>query len=763
MKQSYIASKSRTQNRPGWSISFRHPLRNDTKGKAGLKMRRGLGTNDEQVAEEMIAQMNEILADESWWSAAKRPEAAIRFHRTIVDAFFDEIQAGRFSPEHVREVEIPLPGAQEGYSRVQFVGTTGAGKTSLVRQLIGSDPDEDRFPSTAPAKTTIADLEVIQAEGEFQAVVTFFSEFQIQAYVEECVMAASVAVFDGGNDAKVADRLLNHSDQKFRLSYVLGVWPDAGPDDAEEFSFDDAPQTAVLVEPGAGGNCVERLQSFVDRIKSLAKAADTRLRAELGVEFDNFLKNDRTTVESWFEEFICESDSGEVEAFFDLTHDIMDEIRIRFDSIQVGALVRTRSDWPESWTFGCGERNEFIKQVRWFSSNYWPEFGRLLTPIVQGIRVKGPLFPTFGSVKPRLVLIDGQGLGHTPDSSTSVPTDITRRFASVDVILLVDNAQQPMLAASQSVLRIVAASGYHHKLAVAFTHFDLIKGDNLRSLEDKRAHVMGSVVQAIASLRDIIGAPVARAVEQSLPSRCLMLGGIDRRNEKLPAKPAEFVRNQMLDLIKLCEAAIEPITQPEASPIYDPTGIGFAIREAVTKFIGPWNARLGLASYSGVPREHYNRIKALNRRIAGDMGVEYDSLRPVADLVARLSEAISLFLDKPIAWTRTPVDDSEAEASISQVRRNIAGNIHEIALHRLVEEHLSEWRKAHELKGRGSAHERSVAMKRIYETAAPLPDTVMTEQALRFVVDIRKLIEAAIKEAGGRVQLEALTLASPNS
>lgn len=752
----YVASKSRTQNRPGWSISFRHPLRNDTKGKIGLKMRRGLGTNDEQVAEELVAEMNEILADESWWNAAKRGEATTRFHKTIVDAFFDEIQAGRFSPESVRETEIPMPGAEEGYSRVQFVGTTGAGKTSLVRQLIGTDPDEDRFPSTAPAKTTIADLEVVQAEGEFRAVVTFFSEFQIQAYVEECVMAATVAVFDEGTDAKIADRLLNHSDQKFRLSYVLGTWPDASPDE-DEFSFDDRPQAAAPEESGARDKYVERLHSFVGRIKSLAKAADTRLRKELGAEFENFLKNDRATVESWFEEFVCEIDSNEVEAFFDLTHDIMDEIRLRFDSIQEGALVRTRSEWPESWTFSCGGRDEFIKQVRWFSSNYWPEFGRLLTPIVQGIRVKGPLFPSFDSIKPRLVLIDGQGLGHTPDSSTSVPTDITRRFASVDVILLVDNAQQPMLAASQSVLRTVAASGYHHKLAAAFTHFDLIKGDNLRSLEDKRAHVMGSVTQAIASLRDIIGAPVARAVEQSLPNRCLLLGGIDRRNEKLPAKPAEFVRNQMRALITLCEAAIEPIAPPDSAPIYDPTGIGFAVREAVTKFIGPWNARLGLASYSGVPREHYNRIKALNRRIAGDMGVEYDSLRPVADLVARLSESISLFLDKPIAWTRTPADDAEAEASISQVRRNIAGNIHEIALRRLVEQHLSEWRKAHEMKGRGSALDRSIAMKHIYEAAAPLPDTVMTEQASRFVMDVRRLIEAAIKEAGGKVQLEVLT------
>jgi len=54
--------------------------------------------------------------------------------------------------------------------------------------------------------------------------------------------------------------------------------------------------------------------------------------------------------------------------------------------------------------------------------------------------VKGPLFPEFGS-RPKLALMDGQGLGHTPDSSSSVTTHITRRFGHVDVILLVDSAQ----------------------------------------------------------------------------------------------------------------------------------------------------------------------------------------------------------------------------------------------------------------------------------------------------------------------------------
>ena len=752
MNKLYNASKSQSQNRPGWSISFRHPLRNDGKGKPGLKMRRGLGTDNEQSAEELVMQMNEILTNESWWNAAKRGEAEARFNKIIVNAFFDEIQAGRISPEAIRETVISLPGRDQGYSRVLFVGTTGAGKTSLLRQLIGSDPDEDRFPSTAPAKTTIADLEVIQSEGGFQAVVTFFSEFQIQAYVEECLIAASIAAFDGANDQKIAERLLNHSDQKFRLSYVLGAWPDAAQDE-EEFSFDEVPEASKQGIPKSESKCVEHLQSLVIRIKRLAKLTEEFLHSELGSDYDTFLSNDRDTIESWFEESFYETNDECVEVFFGLTHDIMDDIRLRFDAIEQGKLKHTRSGWPESWFFECVDRNDFIRNVRWFSSNYWPEFGRLLTPIVQGIRVKGPLFPSFGNIEPNLVLIDGQGLGHTPDSATSVPTDITRRFSTVDVILLVDNAQQPMLAAPQSVLRIVASGGFHHKLAIAFTHFDLIKGDNLRSLEDKRTHVMGSVVQAISSLRDVIGMPVAKAVEQSLMKRCLMLGGIDRRNERLPEKPAEYVRDQLLALIALCEKSIEPVAAPEAAPIYDPTGIGFAVRAAVAKFIGPWSAKLGLKGYGGVHREHYNRIKALNRRIAGEMAVEYDSLRPVADLVARLSESISLYLDKPIAWTRMPIDDAEAEAAISQIRRNLASEIHEISLERIITQHLTAWRGAYDLKGKGSTLNRASALLQIYEKAAPLPDTVMTEQASLFILEIRKLIESGIKSSGGEVRL----------
>ena len=206
-----------------------------------------------------------------------------------------------------------------------------------------------------------------------------------------------------------------------------------------------------------------------------------------------------------------------------MVQDILEDVSRRFDAVQTGTLSRRRSGWPELWVFESEDRNEFIRHIRWFSSNYWPQFGRLLTPLVDGIRVRGPLFSEFIDGQPRLAFIDGQGLGHTPDSSASVSTRVTRRFGQVDVILLVDNAQQPMQAAPLSVLRAVTSSGHHDKLAITFTHFDQIKGQNLPTFGDKRAHVMASVLNALSSLREVLGVSVVNAIESrlTLAASCL--------------------------------------------------------------------------------------------------------------------------------------------------------------------------------------------------------------------------------------------------
>jgi hypothetical protein len=147
----YTASKSQTQGRPGWSINFRHPLRRDSRNKPGLKVRRGLGTTSADEADDLVRQMNALLSDDRWWSITRRVEALVEFDSRVVDAFYDEVEPAQTDTRALRQSLLPLPGRADGYSRVLLVGTTGAGKTSLVRQLIGTDPDEDRFPSSSLA------------------------------------------------------------------------------------------------------------------------------------------------------------------------------------------------------------------------------------------------------------------------------------------------------------------------------------------------------------------------------------------------------------------------------------------------------------------------------------------------------------------------------------------------------------------------------------------------------------------------------------
>lgn len=754
----YTASKSRAQGRPGWTISFRHPLRNDTKGRPGLKMRRGLATADADEADRLVAEMNTILSDSSWWNATKRAEAERAFSPVITAAFYDEIQAGRTDPWAVRDKHIPLPNESDGYSRVMFVGTTGAGKTSLLRHVIGSDPDEDRFPSTSTAKTTVSDIEVIQAEEDYSAVVTFFSEFWVQANVEECVTDACSAVWEGVSVVKIADRLLNHRDQRFRLSYTLGSWSEEEPVEEDDWSFGDDNGTDAD-EGDQGLTSEEReanrvaLRGYIDRIQVLSSRVIDTVSKELGEDVSRLDGPDRDAAQELFEERL-EHDN----AFDELVHDIMDDIRRRFDLLDGGTLTRHHSGWPSTWTLESEERAEFIEQIRWFSSNYAPQFGRLLTPIVDGIRVRGPLLPTFTNVTSKLVLLDGQGLGHTPDSSASVTTAITKRFADVDVILLVDNAQQPMQAAPLSVVRAVAASGHQQKLAIAFTHFDQVKGVNLPNFAAKRAHVMASVTNGLTNLRDVLGVPIVRAIERTIDDQCFMLGGLDQPSKRLP-KGVVLEVERMLGFFA---QAIEPPPEPETHPIYNPDGLVLALQGASRSFRRPWTAKLGLEPHESVHKEHWTRIKALNRRIAGELSNEYDALRPVADLVARLIEEVSKFLDHPIAWEPRQPTEEEAEAALSEIRQQVYTGLHALAERRIVEQHLDEWRSAFDLRGKGSTFDRAQEINTIYERGAPIASTVMTKFAADFVQEMRSLVHQAIVDGGGRLEAQMI-IADPKS
>lgn len=743
----YTASKSLPPGRKIWVLSFRHPLRKDRRGKLGLKVRCSLETPDEAEAERLENQMKDLLADANLHSIIKQREAERRFAPLVVAAFYNGLDAGAADPEKARDKEIAIP---SGVPRVLLAGVTGSGKTSLLRQLMGFDPGKDRFPSTSTARTTTCDMEVIAASGaaKYKAVVTFRSQWETTASVAECVSNACLGVVYGWLEQKVAERLLHHPDQIFRLNYILGSYSKPTGGDDWSYEGESSPDISGSDEEPVSVEDQRKMQSVLEallqRIRSLAKAAREKTEGDLEIQFDNVPSADRDFAEEYFEEAL-----EDLPEFDQLVDDILEEILARFENLPRGERRNRAGGWPESWTCECDgqSREDFIGRIRWFCSNYAQQFGRLVTPLVQGIRVRGPFRPRFTPEVSDIVLVDGQGFGHTPESTASVSTEVTRRYAEVDAILLVDNATQSMLPASLSILRSVLASGYQRKLAVAFSHVDEVNGPNLQDFESKRTHVMISAVGALRNLREVLGANLVEAFEQQLEKRCFMLGWLD----KPITEKSKGVAREMEALLCFCRDAILPEPPTEAIPMYDPTGLLFAAQSADTQFQELWKARLGYIALANVQRKHWASVKALNRRIVSFQVKEYGDMRPVAELIERLSESIGRFLDKP-RW-HGPADAAQRQAAINKVRQRVFAALRSFIEDRLLNAPLPEWVKAYDFSGRYSTFRRSESIKDIVEEAAPIPNEAMSREVSAFLSELRGLVRIAIKEGGGVLEL----------
>ena len=713
-----------------------------------------LGTRDESEARCPSGAHHkiEMLADSTYWNPGARSRAASKYAEQIVAAFFDHLASEQRDGWAERERILPLPSKEEGFAKILFVGTTGAGKTTVVRQLLGTDPVEERFPSTSAAKTTICDLELIVGGDEFEAAVSFIPREQVRQYIMDCVSAAVSAHLENSQTSEIIRRFMEHSEQRFRLSYILGsLNPLKTRNEDEELFDDDNDESAVEnaeVTPEEHEQFAAKLRHFLQKTDALAassKAAFVKFAQELSIDLARATPQDRDTLQDLVEEELQSKDDFHV-----LVDEILDEVESRFDFIASGDLIRSRDGWPTLWTFTTDDREEFIRSVNRFSSNYAPNFGRLLTPLVEGIRVHGPFVPDWHhGDTPRIVLLDGQGIGHTADSTSSISTGITKRFRIADVIVLVDNAAQPMQAAPVSVLRTLLASGHESKLIVAFTHFDEVKGDNLIGTKAQKEHVIGSFFNAVQAIGKASGREAEHALKRLHPDRIVFLANIQ---SQLPEK-AKFTRNEFSRMLAAIEASIQPPLPVQYRPVYDVANLVLAVQKATQEFHDRWKAILGMGSRANIAQAHCQRaIKALTRRVAVFKLDEYVNLRPSSDLILRLQDRISAFLSEPLDWLpSTPPASAEDERiqAVDAIRKQVYTRLHDLSHRRMIDEQLSGWVEAYELRGQGSTRVRARELAGLYEAAAPVPNEMPGPDVNEFLFELRELVAESIEDGGG--------------
>jgi hypothetical protein len=736
----YTASKNRSQGRASWTVIFRHPVRLDANGKPGRRVRRGLGTADEEQADALVEQLNELLRRPEAWEPAARGSLQAQFDGRVLDIFYDGVESSSHDPEAFRDSMLPLPDADSEYRSVLMLGTTGAGKTTLVRQILGTDPETERFPSTSTAKTTVADTELIFRPNEpFRAVVTFVGRDEVVDYLAECVSEAALAIFRGASEAEQRRRLLDHPNQRFRFSYILGRAPvpdDDDDDDDEHVGDEDAvdlASTRVVIE-----DALKVLQTLVS-----AHEQDAR---ELATGED-----DERLIEEIIEETLDSALRGD-ERFHEIVDRLFDEIELRFDLLTDGKITRNRQGWPVGWAWETDSRAELIDAVSRFSSNHAVLFGTLLTPLVNGIRVSGPFAPTWMDEGcPRLVLIDGEGLGHTPNSVAALSTSVSKRIEVVDAVLLVDNAAQPMQAAPVAAMKAVVTSGNAAKLVVGFTHFDMVKGDNIPSVEDRKEHVKASVDNVLRAIGEDLGPFAERALGQRIESACFFFGGVDGRlNSEKKSDKRTIV--QFCLLLETIERIRETGETTDIRPVYDRVNLVLAVREAAAAFQRRWAGRLGVQYTPGHPKEHWTRIKALSRRLAVLNQDEYDTLKPVGELKLELDEQIFRMIQQPVRWEgQEPTDDGKA-AVFDLLVNEIAKQVTDLCVRRIKAAHAKEWQRAYTEHGVGSTYRRArIISNDIYERAAPIPSVTPSIDQNNFLHEVSAIVSTVAEDNGVRL------------
>lgn len=744
MRNTYTARAYRAPGRTNFIITFRHPMRMD-RGKPGRKVAKGLGTDDPIVAANLEQQMNELLSRTELHSLAKRPEAGRVFDDQVVSLFYEDIDPVPLDHRHLREKLMPLPNRLDGYERTLLLGITGAGKTTLLRRLIGSESERERFPSTSVNRTTTCDIEVITKDtDEYSAVVTFLSRHQTQQEVIESLSAAVLKAIENAPDSEVSKEFLEQSDQRFRLKYLLGAAA-TEPDSDDGFDVFSlyTPSPSEVDGDTTGSTLVE---DAVQKLRKIAGNARTEVEGVLGCITD--LKGDERDYALDEMQQIAE----QADEFLDLANELMTEIASRFTEVEDGMYTKDSTGWPGAWTLTlpAKERAAFLHSIRWFSGTAKDQWGRLLTPLVTGIRVRGPFRPSWSPVSEeyRHVFIDTEGLLHAK-TTTEVPSELTSLFKDVDTVLLVESAKNALHSpAAGKVFEAISSTGYTSKFALLFSHMDMVSGENIITTASKKEHVFGGARNVLENqVARNISRDAARALGAHLESNTFYFAYMDpaRYPTADKAKVDTFEGRLGQELHKLTEhltTRSQPVLPP-TRPHYSFESLGLAVREASVHFQEIWEARLGYRRIESITAAPWQSIKAMSRRYAEGWFDGY-WLRPIDTLLSITRNVLNRFLETPLQWDGKRATDEERTAVIDRLKQLVNERLTEICRRRLWQTPNPEWQHAYGLSLKGSTFVRRQKVRDIFQRHVPIPGAVSDRWAQEWVEEIKGVLIHAI-------------------
>jgi len=314
--------------------------------------------------------------------------------------------------------------------KVYLLGSTGAGKTSLVRNII--DTVDFAFPPTTQTRTTVAPTEYVIKNGHnYKTTILLKEKEEVEASIELLVDEAIQRAIDNyqinKSDLKeIIEKLEESPDEKFRLKYMV---------------------TGEIFEQKA---------------------------YEIQNKIIPIFQKSNVDIEQFFELIDVKNHK------LSIIQDLMIELEETFNQLSI-PNYKLFSNEP-LYIEHINNKADFIKRNRELLKN---EFGSL-SLLVEYTRIEGDLFASWlKETFNELVIIDGEGIGHSlREKNLSI-----RHYDFFDYcnqILLVEKGEDPFISGGRNAIENIFLNGYKTKFKLAFSKIDKIENNDRNAFLRRR-------------------------------------------------------------------------------------------------------------------------------------------------------------------------------------------------------------------------------------------------------------------------------------
>ncbi|NOJ21084.1 hypothetical protein [Vibrio jasicida] len=319
----------------------------------------------------------------------------------------------------------------EDITKAYLIGSTGAGKSSLVQHILGTT--DVNFPTTTQRRTTVAPTEyVINRNLQYKSTILLKKKEDLLFAIEDLIFEAIKKSLDPNSSLNdVCYEFEQSPDERFKLKHIVSE---------KEIEA----QASILIS----------------RLKPLS----------LDINDDDLFENSKL-----------------ISIIETIKNNFLYDIKSNFHRVCPDAGDLFEQEIIE--ISGINNKDDFISKNKELLKN---DFGSI-SALVEYIRIEGDLISDNFDKNLNFVLIDGEGIGHS--YSEKRDTLSTRHYDYFDFcnhIILIGDAEEAFATGGQSVIESICLNGYQDKFQLVFSKTDKLDNTDINGYIRRNLHNLSS-------------------------------------------------------------------------------------------------------------------------------------------------------------------------------------------------------------------------------------------------------------------------------